>query len=64
MLFRSLEQFPASDWFVVLVVCEDSFDYFQSIKAQLVDLGYRYYLFPLATGESVWTAAEGVSTSQ
>ena len=63
-LVRRLEQFPASDWFVVLVVCEDSFDYFQSVKAQLVELGYRYYLFPLATGESVWTAAEGVSTSQ
>lgn len=63
-LARRLEQFPATNWFIVFVVCEDSFDYFQSVKAQLVELGYRYYLFPLAVGESVWTAAEGVNTSQ
>ena len=63
-LTRRLKQFPSRNWFVVLVVCEDSFDYFQSVKAQLVGLGYRYYLFPLAAGESVWTADEGVNTSQ
>ena len=63
-LARRLEQFPSRNWFVVLVVCEDSFDYFQSVKAQLVGLGYRYHLMPLAASESVWTGEGGANTSQ
>ncbi len=44
----------SSDRFVVsMVVFEDSFDVFQSIKAAIVSNGYQYRPIPLRPGESV-----------
>jgi hypothetical protein len=55
--------FPPRNYFVHIVICRDSFDYFQGLKAQLSQLGYRYYLTPLGDGDFVETGS-GPTSSQ
>ena len=63
-LAQVLAGFPPEDYFIHLIVCEDSFDYFQTLKSQLLGLGYRQHLTPLAEGQSVWESTSGPSSSQ
>ncbi len=60
---RRLRRFPPRNYFVHIVICRDSFDYFQGLKAQLSQLGYRYYLTPLGDGDFVETGS-GPTSSQ
>lgn len=50
---RLLKPFPTDQFVVSMVVFEDSFDVFQSIKAAIVSNGYQYRPIPLRPGESV-----------
>ena len=61
---QRLARFPPAECFVHLIVCEDSFEYFQSVKAQLASLGYRYHLTPLRSGGSLWQSDSGPTSSQ
>ena len=61
---RRLSRFPPRDYFVHIAICRDSFDYFQGLKAQLSQLGYRYHLTPLGDGDSVTTGSGGPTSSQ
>jgi len=54
---RRLRRFPPRNYFVHIVICRDSFDYFQGLKAQLSQLGYRYYLTPLGCWTVLWKPA-------
>lgn len=60
---RRLSRFPPRNYFVHIAICRDSFDYFQGLKAQLSQLGYRYHLTPLGDGDSVVTGS-GPTSSQ
>ena len=60
---RRLSRFSPRDYFVHIVICRDSFDYFQGLKAQLTQLGYRYHLTPLGNGDFVETGS-GPTSSQ
>ena len=60
---RRLSRFPPRNYFVHIVICRDSFDYFQGLKAQLSQLGYRYHLTPLGDGDFVETGS-GPTSSQ
>jgi hypothetical protein len=52
-LRRLLQSFAPDRFVVSMVVFEDSFDVFQSIKAAIVQNGYEYRPIPLRPGESV-----------
>ena len=60
---QRLSRFPPSNYFVHIVICRDSFDYFQGLKAQLSQLGYRYHLTPLGVDGFVETGS-GPTSSQ
>lgn len=51
-----LGQFPAAEWVVAVVVHEDSFSQFQSVKTALVELGYQYEPFSYRKDEGLWDA--------
>lgn len=49
-----LSAYPADKWVVAIVVHEDSFAQFQSVKAALVSLGYQYEPMTARAGTGVW----------
>lgn len=49
-----LRGFPPDNWVVGLVVNEDSFPQFQTVKSTLVALGYQYEPFPIEVGNGAW----------
>ena len=49
-----LRDFPPDNWVVGLVVNEDSFPQFQTVKSTLVALGYQYEPFPIEVGNGAW----------
>ena len=53
-LRQILAGYPADKWVVAIVVNEDSFSQFQSVKAALVDLGYQYEPITARSGDGVW----------
>ena len=53
-LRRILAPHPPSDWVVAVVVNEDSFAQFQSVKVALVALGYQYLPIPYGQDGGVW----------
>ena len=55
--------FSPRDYFVHIIICENSFDYFQGLKEQLSQLGYRYHLTPLGVDDFVQTGS-GPTSSQ
>lgn len=61
---QRLRVFPPGQFFLHLIVCEDSFAYFQGLKAHLSGLGYRYHLTPLQEGGSLWQTNSGPESSQ
>jgi hypothetical protein len=50
---RLLTQFPANDWVVAVVVCEDSFGAFQTVKIAILEAGYEYRPLSLARGKAI-----------
>lgn len=53
-LGQILARYPADKWVVAIIVHEDSFAQFQSVKAALVELGYQYEPITARTGDGVW----------
>jgi len=49
-----LRRFPSDKWYVQIVVNEDSFSQFQTVKESLVDLGYQYEPIPKRADGGVW----------
>lgn len=49
-----LRRFPAEKWYVQIVVNEDSFSQFQTVKKSLIDLGYQYEPIPMRVNGGVW----------
>lgn len=60
---QRLSRLSPRDYFVHIIICEDSFDYFQGLKDQLSQLGYRYHLTPLGVDGFVETGS-GPTSSQ
>ena len=58
-----LSRFPPSSYYVNVVIYVDSFELFQSIKQELLALGYRYNLLPRQPGmQTKWVrGAQGYS---
>ena len=48
-----LVPFPPQGWIVAVVVHQDSFAQFQTVKHVLISLGYEYEPIPAATGQSI-----------
>ena len=53
-LRQILADYPADKWVVAIIVNDDSFSQFQSVKAALVDLGYQYEPITARSGDGVW----------
>jgi len=53
-LRQILANYPADKWVVAIIVHEDSFAQFQSVKAALVELGYQYEPITARPGDGVW----------
>lgn len=49
-----LQRFPPAEWVVAVIVNEDSFAQFQSVKSALVDLGYQYDPIIVRSDGGVW----------
>lgn len=49
-----LRGFPPDEWVVAIVVHEDSFPQFQTLKSAIVALGYQYEPFPVEEGNGAW----------
>lgn len=63
-LNQELVRFPAQNWYIALIVAKDSFDYFQSVKNQVLNLGYRYQVILLNEGKSVMDNSDQAGRSQ
>jgi hypothetical protein len=55
-LEEMLKSFPPRNWVICVIVAEDSFAQFQTIKAALVELGYQYEPIVIRDGEGIWDA--------
>lgn len=53
-LRQILGRYPADKWVIAIVVHEDSFAQFQTVKAALVNLGYQYEPITARAGDGVW----------
>ena len=53
-LRRILGPYPPTDWVIALVVNEDSFSQFQTVKTALIDMGYQYEPFSYRSNEGLW----------
>jgi len=53
-LRQILARHPADKWVIAIVVNEDSFSQFQSVKSALVDLGYEYEPITARSGDGIW----------
>lgn len=53
-LSEILKRFPADRWVVAVVVNDDSFAQFQTVKTALVDLGYQYEPVIVRRNNGVW----------
>lgn len=49
-----LHRYPANTWVVAVIVHEDSFTQFQTVKSALVDLGYQYDPINIRKQGGVW----------
>jgi hypothetical protein len=49
-----LRNHPAHEWVVAVIVHEDSFAQFQTVKTALVDLGYQYEPIVVRKDKGVW----------
>lgn len=54
VLREILKHFPPKEWVIAVVVNEDSFAQFQTVKESLVELGYQYEPVPVRTDGGVW----------
>ena len=61
---QELVRFPAQNWYITIIVAKDSFDYFQSVKNQVLNLQYRYQIILLEDGESVMDNSNQAGRSQ
>lgn len=53
-LRQLLSRYPADRWVIAMVVHEDSFGQFQTVKAALVELGYQYDPMTIRANKGVW----------
>jgi hypothetical protein len=53
-LRRILGPYPPTEWVIAIVVNEDSFSQFQSVKSALIDLKYQYEPFSYRKDEGIW----------
>jgi hypothetical protein len=53
-LRRILGPYPPTEWVIAIVVNEDSFSQFQSVKSALIDLTYQYEPFSYRKDEGLW----------
>lgn len=63
-LNQELSRFPPQNWYIAIVVAKDSFDYFQSVKNQVLKLNYRYQIILLDEGKSVMDNSDQAGRSQ
>lgn len=63
-LNQELVRFPAQNWYIAIIVAKDSFEYFQSVKNQVLNLNYRYQIILLEEGKSVMDNSDQAGRSQ
>ena len=63
IISKVLTGFPPSSYYVPIIIYSDSFDYFQSIKKEVVALGYTYKVIAKEPGkQTIWRrGAQGYS---
>jgi hypothetical protein len=59
-----LRRYPANAWVVAVIVHEDSFAQFQTVKSALVDLGYQYEPIVVRKKGGVWDSGGTTARGQ